>query len=97
MLMRFKVNPEPRQSGALPPGAGEKGMHASFRIGGTTLLASDCYCQGKPSFQGFSLSHTVPTPAAAKRAFQGLSDGGQVKSPLGKAFFSPLFWHGHPA
>ena len=34
-------------------------MHASFRVGETTVLASDGRCGGHPTFQGFALSLTV--------------------------------------
>ena len=59
MLMRFKDSPEPQQPGMIPPGAENKVMHVSFRIGDTTVLASDGRCDGQPSFQGFALSLTV--------------------------------------
>ncbi len=38
MLMRFKDGPAPAEPGMVPPGAGDKVMHASFRIGDTTLM-----------------------------------------------------------
>jgi PhnB protein len=91
MLMRFKDSPEPHQPGMCPPGSGNKVMHASFRIGETTVMASDCHCGGQPNFQGFSLSLTVPNEAAAERAFAALEDGGQVQMPLGKTFFAARF------
>src|SRR6058998_3736887 len=75
MLMRFKDSPDP---GMCAPGAGDKVMHASFRIGETTVLASDGRCEGRPSFQGFSLSLTVPDEAEAERLFTSVGDGGQV-------------------
>jgi len=91
MLMRFKDSPEPPQPGMCPPGSGDKVMHASFRIGDTTVMASDGQCGGRPGFQGFSLSLTVPDEAAADRLFAALADGGQVQMPLSRAFFSPRF------
>jgi PhnB protein len=91
MLMRFKDSPDPHPPGVLPPGAEDKVMHTSFRIGETTLLASDGHCLGKTSFQGFSLSLTVPDEAQAERLFSALSDGGQVQMPLAKTFWSPRF------
>ena len=91
MLMRFKDSPEPPQPGMCPPGSGDKVMHASFRIGDTTVMASDGRCEGRPSFQGFSLSLTVPDEAEADRLFAALADGGQVQMPLARAFFSPRF------
>jgi PhnB protein len=91
MLMRYKDSPEPHQPGMIPPGAENKVMHVSFRIGTTTVLASDCHCQGRPNFQGFSLALTPPNEGAAERMFAALSDGGQVQMPLMKTFFSPSF------
>ena len=88
MLMRFKDNPEP---GNCAPGAENKVMHARIRIGDTTLMASDGRCEGKPTFQGFSLSLSVPNEVEAERLFAGVADGGQVQMPLTKTFFSPRF------
>jgi len=91
MLMRYKDNPEPPETSKAPPGSENKVMHANFRIGETTVMASDGYCQGKPNFQGFGLSLTVPNVAEADRKFAALADGGQVRMPLAKTFFSPRF------
>ena len=88
MLARFKDSPDPTMC---PPGAGDRVMHASFRIGEATVLASDGRCEGRLSFQGFSLSLTVPNEAEAERLFAALADGGQVQMPLTKTFFSPRF------
>jgi PhnB protein len=66
-------------------------MHANLRIGDTTVMASDGRCQGRPNFQGFSLSLTVPNDAEAERRFVALADGGQVQMPLAKTFFSSRF------
>jgi PhnB protein len=91
MLMRIKESPEPAPPGSYPPGSENKVMHASFRVGETTVMASDGRCAGKPSFQGFSLCITVPDEAAAGRLFDALGDGGQVQMPLVKTFFAPRF------
>jgi PhnB protein len=91
MLMRFKDSPEPPAPGMVPAGAENKVMHASFRIGDTTVMASDGRCLGKPTFQGFSLSLTVADDATAERVFAALRDGGQVQMPLAKTFFSSRF------
>ena len=87
-LMRYKDSPDPSMCA---PGAGDKVMHASFRIGDSTVLASDGRSLGQPSFQGFSLSLTVSNEAEAERLFASLADGGQVQTPLTKTFFSPRF------
>ena len=91
MLMRFKDSPEPPPPGMVPPGSENKIMHASLRIGDTTLMASDGDCHGKPSFDGFSLTVNAADEAQAKRLFAALGDGGQVRMPLTKTFFSPSF------
>jgi PhnB protein len=91
MLMRYKDSPEPPPPGKLPPGSEQKVMHASLRIGDTTVMASDGLCQGQPSFRGFSLSITVPDEARADKMFAALIDGGQVQMPLSKTFWSRRF------
>jgi PhnB protein len=90
-LMRFKDSPQPHQPGMIPPGAENKVMHTSLRIGDTTVMASDGRCQGQPSFQGFALSLTAANDVEADRWFGALSDGGQVQMPLGKTFFASRF------
>ena len=91
MLMRFKDSPDPPPPGMVPPGSENKVMHASVRIGDSTILASDGCASGQPTFQGFSLSLTVRDEAEADRAFAALADGGEVRMPLGRTFFSPRF------
>ena len=91
MMMRFKESPEPPPPGAVPAGFENKIMHASFRVGQTTVLASDGCSADKADFEGFSLSLSVPNEAEADRVFNALANGGQVKMPLTKTFFSPRF------
>jgi PhnB protein len=91
MLMRFKDSPEPHAPGMLPPGSENKVMHVSFRVGDTTVMASDGFCKGQTEFQGLSLSLTVSNEAEADRVFAALADGGQVQMPLNKTFWSPRF------
>jgi PhnB protein len=47
--------------------------------------------QGKPNFQGFSLSLNARNDAEARRWFEALADGGKVQQPLVKTFFSSSF------
>ena len=88
MLMRFKDSPDQQM---VTPGTEQKVMHASFRVGGTELMASDGQCAGRASFQGFALSIAVPTEAEADQRFAALGDGGQVQMPMTQTFFSPRF------
>ena len=89
-IMRHRENPEPMPPGMLAPGFEEKVMHASFRVGDTVLMASDG-CEPGAKFDGFSLHLAVATEAEAERAFAALADGGQVRMPLDKTFWSPRF------
>jgi PhnB protein len=91
MLMLFKDSPEPQQPGMVPPGSENKIMHVSFRIGDSTVMASDGRCTGQTNFQGFSLSLTVANDTEAERKFAALAEGGQVQMPLTKTFWSPRF------
>jgi PhnB protein len=90
-LMRFRESPQPPPSGKFEPGVENKIMHASLRIGDSTVMASDGHCQGRTGFQGISLSLTVPGVVAAERLFAALADGGQVQMPLAQTFWSPRF------
>jgi PhnB protein len=90
-MMRFKESPEPPTPGMVPPGFENKIMHTSFRIGQTTVMASDGCAADKASFQGFSLSLSVASETEADRVFAALAEGGQVRMPLAKTFWSPRF------
>jgi PhnB protein len=91
MIMHYKDSPEKPQPGMYPPGSENKILHSSFRVGDTTIMASDCECEGRPTFQGISLAITPPTVAIAEKLFAALGDGGKVQMPMTKTFFSPSF------
>jgi PhnB protein len=90
-LMRFRDCPDPSQ---LRPGMEEKIFHATFRIGSTEVMASDCGCERAPAgttFAGFSLLLRVDTPEKAGRFFAALSEGGQIQIRLQKTFFAERY------
>jgi PhnB protein len=91
MLMRYKESPEPVPPGMLAEGFENKVMHTSFRVGQTTLMASDGCSPDDGKFAGFTLSLSMPTEADAHRVFAALAEGGTVKMPLTKTFWSPCF------
>jgi len=91
MLMRMKESPDPHPPGLLPPGWEDKVMHAELRVGETTLLLSDGPRQGRAKFEGFSLTLIADDDAQAERWFAALADGGSVKQPLIRTFFSSRF------
>ena len=91
VLMRFKDSPEPPPPGCAPVDA-SKIMHASFKVGGTAVMATDgMTVNGEPKFSGFSLTIHAKDENEADRLFAGLSQGGQVQMPLGKTFFAKRF------
>jgi PhnB protein len=89
--MRFKESPDAPPPGMVPPGWENKIMHTSFRVGQTTVMASDGCGPESNGFQGFSLSLAVASEAEADRYFNALAEGGKVTMPLGKTFWSPRF------
>lgn len=90
-VTRFKDAPASPSAPPHPPGAENKIMHMSFRIGDLTILASDGRCGGNPGFRGFSISLTTNDVADAERMFAALAVGGTVQAPLTETFFSPRF------
>ncbi len=91
MMMRFNESPDPLPPGMLAPGFENKVMHASVRIGGAVLMASDGMAAGDTEFKGFSLSIDAPDAAGVDRLFNALAEGGTVTMPAGKTFWSPWF------
>jgi PhnB protein len=89
MLMRFKDNPD--APAPPPPELANKVMHARLEIGGEVILLSDGHGSQGPQFQGFALTLSVADQAEADKAFEALSEGGQIVQPLQKTFFSERF------
>lgn len=87
MVMRYKDAPDHTP----PAHMADKVMHACLTINGAPVMMSDGHCTGKMSFSGFSLSLDFKTLAEAKKAFEALSDGGQVTQPLIDTFFAEGF------
>jgi PhnB protein len=89
-VLLFKDSPDPLPPGMLAPGFENKVMHCSFRIGDSTVMASDG-CDTLARFGAFSLAMSVDKEAEAHRAFNALAVGGNVQMPMGKTFWSPCF------
>lgn len=90
MVMRYNESPEPVPSDRLQAGFENKIMHASFRIGGAALMASDG-CDDRSKFEGFQLALSVASEAEAHQAFNALAKEGSIMMPLAKTFWSPCF------
>jgi len=88
-LMRWKESPDKGMKG--PPGCEEKIMNAVFRIGETELMADDGMGEAPAQFKGMTLAIEVTDDAEAKRVFTELGEGGSVKMPLAKTFWTSSF------
>src|SRR5436190_22809400 len=88
VLLRHRDSPDP---GASAPDSLDKVMHASFRIGESTVFASDGRCGGKPSFQGIWLALTAPDEGDELLLFDALAVGGKVQLTFTKSFFYQRF------
>ncbi|HSV35271.1 MAG TPA: VOC family protein [Ramlibacter sp.] len=89
MMMTYGESPEPEHC---PPGSKDRIMHASLKIDGRTLMASDSpEGQPNPGMTGFALSLNYPTAQEATRIFNALADGGSVMMPMGKTFWAEAF------
>jgi PhnB protein len=76
----------------MPPGSGDRIIHARLEFGGRALMASDWMAPEKyPPPGGFSLALTCDTVAQAQKVFNALAEGGTVTMPLQKTFWSELF------
>jgi PhnB protein len=91
MLMRISESPQAHPAGLLPPGSGNKIMHASLQIGDTSVMMSDGMCTGQLNFKGITLSLGVSDAAQAQRFFSALSQGGSINMPLDKTFYASQF------
>jgi PhnB protein len=90
-IMRFDESPQPMPEGMLPPGFANKVMHSELIIGGSVVMASDGTSSEQAPFRGVELTLIAGSKQEATRWFEALSDGGEVKMPLGKSFFAESF------
>ena len=90
-LMRFRDSPDQSYS---EPGFEDLIFHATFRIDGTELMASDVG-HGDPDsiagFSGFALALRLSSTDRARRVFDALADGGEVLIPLAESAFTSLY------
>lgn len=87
VVMRFKDSPVPCDPNMVKPEQLNQVMHSSFKIGDTTILASDC----GQALQGFSLTLSLKSADEVDRLFNVLSEGGRVFQAPSSTFFSPRF------
>ena len=76
---------------ACPAGQKDRIMHACLVLDGRMLMASDVPPGMYQPKAGFAISLNYPTADEARRIFDQLSEGGQVRMPFGKTFWADGF------
>ena len=97
-MMRFADMPPPPADATgcaampLPPGAGERVLHAALSFEGGLLMASDAM-PGQPyeGMKNMGVAVSFPTVARAREVADALAEGGTVQMPLGETFWVEAF------
>ena len=87
-IMQFKDAP-PDMQGNMPNK--DKVMHSAFKVGDTTIMATDGQCSGKAEFSGITLTITANSDAEAEKLFNALAQGGKINMPMSETFFATRF------
>lgn len=74
-----------------PPEWGNKILHASMKIGGSILMASDSPPGHYSKPAGIHVTIVLTDPAEGEKLFQKLSENGSVEMAYAKTFWSPGF------
>lgn len=89
MIATFDQSQVSHPDHPLPEGWEKKVMHATLRIGSSTVFVSD---GNKPcELSGFMLHLPVKDQAEGDRVFAALSAQGEVIMPMEKTFWSPYY------
>ena len=75
----------------IPESSRELILHIAMQLGTSTLMASDAPPNRFEPPQGFSLALSFNSIPDVERTFNALADGGNIKLPLAKTFWSELF------
>jgi PhnB protein len=76
----------------VPSGWGDKIVHASLTVGAATVLSgADVVAESYERPAGFFVLLSVADAATAKRIFDELAEGGQIRMALRETFWSPTY------
>lgn len=85
------LNKDSPDAASRMPGPDDMVMNAFFKIGETTLMASDSPSDWYEKPQGFRVYLEADSVNEAIRIFNAFADGGQIAMPIDKAFWAELF------
>jgi PhnB protein len=88
MVMQFKEAPPEMQANIAHK---DKIMHSAFKVGDTTIMATDGQCSGKSTFSGITLTINATSNGEAEKLFNALAQGGKVNMPMSETFFAHRF------
>jgi PhnB protein len=87
-MMTFAEMPDAN----IPPGSGERIMHARMQVGDSVIMASDSMPgMAYEGMHGFSISVSYATAAESRRVYDALAPGGKVTMEFQKTFWSEGF------
>ncbi|MBM9594798.1 VOC family protein [Roseitranquillus sediminis] len=89
-IMPFSAMPEEERA-RMPGVAPDAVMHAALKVGDGWLYASDDPSGETRPMDGSSIALSFPSESEARRAFNALADGGDVRMPFEPTFWSPGF------
>ncbi len=89
-LMRFRDSPVPPPEACRVDGFEDKVMHATLRIGQSTLMMMDG-CGEEEPLSGFRLALALDRTEEVEKAFNALAQHGTVEVPLAETFWSPCY------
>lgn len=75
----------------IPPGAEDKIMHATLKVGESELMMCDDPSGQSCSFTGFAISISVKSASLATEYFDALAQDGEISMPLTATFWSEAF------
>ncbi len=84
-------NKDAPDAAARMPGPDDMVMNAFFKIGDTSLMASDTPADWHEKPQGFRVYLEADSADDARRIFNAFADGGEISMPIDKSFWAELF------
>jgi PhnB protein len=85
-MLKYGESPMAAQS---PVEMHDKIVHATLRLEDQELLGTDVAPDDFERPQGFSVVLELPSPAEGQRIFGALAEGGSIRVPFQKTFWSP--------